>query len=460
MICKNYTGDRLHFGLAMEKARASGQEVEMLVVDDDVSIDPTDHSRVGRRGLAGTVFVHKILGACAAEGMSLVELVRIGKEVIDNLATIGMSLSHASVPSSSNDALRLAHDEVEIGMGIHNEPGVKKVKLAPISDLVSQILPQLCRGKDPAHSFAAKDEIALMINNLGGISNIELHHFAQIVAKQLEDNHGLIIHRTYIGAFMTSLDGAGLSITLMKIPPRFTSMFLEWLDKDTDALGWRACSSWSTPLSEIEIELEKRQASVSRHKMDPSVARGKLERACHALIKAEPEITKLDTVTGDGDAGTTLKVAAQAILNAAAADRLVFDDAAVLFDGLADELEDHMGGTSGALYTVFLTALHTELSGREDSGIDVFASALNTAHDRLMTYTSARVGDKTLMDTLTPFVKVFTQTQNLDKAVEAAKIGMESTKSLKATMGRASYTPESSTLDAGAVGVFTILNAL
>jgi len=210
----NYTGDVLNFGMAVEKAKAAGLRVEMLVVGDDVGVGREKAGKVGRRGIAGTVLVHKISGALAAKGASLEDVYKVAKLTADNIVSVGASLDHVHVPGRAlpdpNSKETLAAEEVEVGMGIHNEPGSGRAKVA-LPELVKTMLTQLLDSKDKDRAFlnVNSNEIVLMINNLGGVSVLELGGITNEVVSQLEQSYNIKPVRVLAGTYMTSLNGLG-----------------------------------------------------------------------------------------------------------------------------------------------------------------------------------------------------------------------------------------------------------
>ena len=150
LVVKNYTGDRLNFGLAAEMARAEGIPVEMLIVDDDVALSGTGQA-TGARGLAGTVFIHKLLGAAAAEGKNLRELADIGKAAVESLGTMGVSFSAGTSPAVGKPSFELSEQEMELGLGIHGEPGVARMPLQPADALTETLLTSILQHKKIPH---------------------------------------------------------------------------------------------------------------------------------------------------------------------------------------------------------------------------------------------------------------------------------------------------------------------
>src|SRR5690348_4050609 len=228
LIVKNYTGDRLNFGLAAEMARAEGLEIETVLVADDVALAATQ-AHGDRRGLAGTVLVHKIAGAAAAAGKTLSEVAALARQAARNVATVGLSLSAGIIPAAARQTYLLADDENEFGLGIHGEPGAERAALQPADELARQMLDRLLSG----YRLAAGDRVAVLINNLGATTNMELAIFARKALALLRDC-GAVIERVYPGTFVTSLEAAGISLSLMRVD----DALLPYLDAPTDAPAW------------------------------------------------------------------------------------------------------------------------------------------------------------------------------------------------------------------------------
>ncbi|KAK9449619.1 Dak1 domain-containing protein [Limtongia smithiae] len=477
LVVKNYTGDVLHFGLAAEKAKAAGQNVLMIIVGDDISVGKAKGGLVGRRGLAGTVVVHKIVGAAAEAGSSLQDIERYGTQVVDNLVTIGASLDHCSIPGRDPaQQISLAADEIEIGMGIHNEPGVQTLKPIPTRPaLVESLIKQLVSGQDVDRSFVPfqrGDEIVLMVNNLGGMSTLELNSFAELAATELESAYSLVIRRLYSGFFMTALDGPGVSFTILNLSRAGGEEILTLLDAPTTASGWTP-KVWTEPAKDsfVAKSISSVHHSGPALLVDASTVKKLLEAACDSVIQNEPQITLYDTVAGDGDCGETLVNGATGILNAIKGDLLHMSDAVQLTLEIVDIVEDSMGGTSGGLYAIFLSAFAVAL-GRNATSTETslsqakIVSALQFALESLYKYTRARPGDRTLIDAVAPFVDSLTKTGDFRAAVLDARGGFDSTRRLQAKFGRASYVADDAVSkfdgegglpDPGALGVVAIL---
>lgn len=319
----NYTGDILNFGMAVEKAKAAGLQVEMLVVGDDVGVGRKAAGKVGRRGIAGTVLVHKITGALAAQGRSLEEVYKVGKLVTENLVSVGASLDHVHVPGRALPDLKssnnLAVDEVEVGMGIHNEPGSGRAKVE-LPELVATMLKQLLDPNDKDRAFAHinSNEVVLLINNLGAVSVLELGGITAEVATQLEKTYNIKPVRVLAGTFMTSLNGLGFSISLLNVVNTNLGgpSMIELIDAPSEAAGWAAPirkETWeakSTQTREGATAAEE-EAKPSGLTIDPAVTKAALTAGLQRMILAEPDVTRYDTVVGDGDCGIGLKRGAE-----------------------------------------------------------------------------------------------------------------------------------------------------
>ncbi|WQF79696.1 Putative DhaK domain, DhaL domain, dihydroxyacetone kinase, DhaL domain superfamily [Colletotrichum destructivum] len=448
----NYTGDVLNFGMAVEKARAAGLPVEMVVVGDDVGVGRTKAGKVGRRGIAGTVLVHKIAGALAAQGRSLADVAKVARLTAENLVSVGASLEHVHVPGraipSGEDEGTLRLGEAELGMGIHNEPGSGREK-ADLPGLVGKMLAQLLDQGDEDRAFlnVNSNEVVLLINNLGGVSALELGGITAEVASQLEGSYGIRPVRILSGTYMTSLNGLGFSISLLNVVNTDIGgpSMIQLLDFPTEATGWSSPilkETWEAKNEATrEQEADAGQATKpSDLKYDAAAATKAITAALQRVIAAEPEITKYDTVVGDGDCGIGLKRGAEAILKHISQKPLT-GDAVVDLASAVPVVENTMDGTSGALYAIFLNALTGALRSLAPGAADpgVWAAALKQSSDAMSRYTPARPGDRTLVDALYPFVDVLGQTGDVKKAAEAARAGAERTKGMKASLGRTVY---------------------
>ncbi|CDO92231.1 unnamed protein product [Kluyveromyces dobzhanskii CBS 2104] len=480
LIVKNYTGDVLHFGLAAERARALGIDCSVAVVGDDVAVGRNKGGLVGRRALAGTVLVHKIVGAFAesySDKYGLEDVSKVAKIVNDNLVTIGSSLDHCKVPGRPFET-ELNDKQMEVGMGIHNEPGVHVLdKIPSVDKLIEEhMLPKLLDPKDEDRhfvSFDEKDDVVLLVNNLGGVSNFMLTAIVDVTKRLLEKHYNIVPVQSICGTLMTSFNGNGFSITLFNASKASEALkkdfdevesVLDLLNEHTEAPGWPiknvtmdAAPTYDESILEEVIDVQK------AGKYDSEKVSELLKSATDQLIKSEPHITHLDNQVGDGDCGYTLVAGAKAITENL--EKISSEYLSQTLAEVSDHIESAMGGTSGGLYSIFISGLSKgiiEQCGESDTvNADIFAKALEIAYGTLCKYTRARPGDSTMIDALEPFVKEFSATKDFHKAFLKAEEGAQSTGNLEAKFGRASYVEDTEEIpDPGAIGLVEFLRGV
>lgn len=210
MVIKNYTGDVMNFEMAAEMAEMEGINVKQVVVNDDVAVKDSLYT-VGRRGVAGTVFVHKIAGAMAETGASLDEVQKVAQKVIDNVRTMGAATLPSTIPASGKPGFELAEDEMEVGIGIHGEPGTHREKMMTANDITDHLLEKILADIDYSGS-----EVAVMVNGSGSTPLMELYIINNRVADVLAEK-GIKVVQTFVGEYMTSIDMAGFSISVLKL---------------------------------------------------------------------------------------------------------------------------------------------------------------------------------------------------------------------------------------------------
>lgn len=496
IIVKNYTGDVLNFGLAKEQYAAQHPErpdrARFVIVGDDVAVTKSQGKIVGRRGLAGTILVYKIAGALAKRGASLDEVASIAEWAATRLGSIGVGLEHCHVPGTASTESHLGSTEIEIGMGIHNEPGNRRLSPVPsLKDLIAQLLEHLLSTSDPERSFlpfkGQGDKVVLLVNNLGGTSELELGAIAKEACQGLKDA-GVSVERVISGTFMTSLNMPGFSLTLLLLPsPNETgshpesSLILSLLDESTNAPGWK----WSSGAAPGDISSHATAAAKATQASgeqasdtakltasDPNAFIEAIKRACAALVKEEPEITRMDNIAGDGDCGLTLKAGATAVLKEVEEGRISGSDVVGSIIAISKVAEEQMGGTSGALYSIFFSGLAQGLQQDASKPLTptLWAIATSIALKKLYSYTRARPPSRTLVDPLDAFVKVLGTDENpttieFAGAVKAAADAALNTRDLEAKAGRSAYVEgdrlrTERVADPGAWGVKTILEAL
>ncbi|MBO6883284.1 MAG: dihydroxyacetone kinase subunit DhaK [Marivita sp.] len=411
LIVKNYTGDRLNFGLAAERARAFGLKVNMVIVDDDIALPDLPQPR----GVAGTLFVHKIAGAMAESGASLDDITNVAERVIKGTKSIGMSLDTCTVPGSPKEQ-RIGAGKAELGLGIHGEAGVLQVDYHNAEQAMAAVTAKLAAVMDPVPHV-------VLLNNLGGASELEMSILANdLVKSSIGKNLKLIVGPA---AMMTSLDMRGFSVSVFPLKAEDHA----WLSAPCAPSAWPGCKAIK-PVRTVELPdgLRPIQPIPSQHKATADF----LTRCCQILIAAEADLNALDAKSGDGDTGSTLAGAARALIGAL--DRLPLADHTQLFRAIGQELTQTMGGSSGVLLAIFFTAAGDAAS----SGLSMVA-ALKEGLDRMQRIGGAQLGDRTMVDALKPALDEL-DASDLAKAATAARKGADHTATItRAKAGRASY---------------------
>eukprot|EP00055_Hartaetosiga_balthica_P012423 m.60380 g.60380 ORF g.60380 m.60380 type:complete len:640 (-) comp7939_c0_seq5:1784-3703(-) len=463
VIVKNYTGDRLNFGLAVERAKCEGVRVEMIVVADDCAL-PREKSRMGRRGVAGTLFFHKILGSMAFSGESIDSIVKQGLELQQYVGTVGVALSACRVPGVG-PSFQLPPSNCGLGVGIHGEAGVANRTYTTVENIARDMI-SLIFNQDKEYGYVPKpvegDEFALLLNNLGGSSILELNVTLNSVLKPLNEELNLKIVRVYMGSLMTSIDMQGFSISLLNISAmkqRQASILMN-LDNKTEVVAWNAvCVPFDSTCS-----IESRKIAVSSSNSQLFAREGKglrdgereselflaetLRKCCEAVIAHEPHITQLDMIVGDGDCGTTMLQGATAILSHLEQNMLALHSHSKLALQLSDIVERSMGGTSGAVYSIFFSAIsHILLSNAdlmEGTAAEISRTCLGAGVEAIVRYGGASEGDRTMLDVLIPVHRYLVESQvEIDWEYlngYAHLLAME-TANLQARSGRSSYLP-------------------
>lgn len=459
VITMNYTGDVLNFGMAAEKAKAGGVSTEFYAIGDDVGVGRAKGGKVGRRGIGGGILVLKMCGALAEAGGSLTEVYQLAQQVNKNLVSLGSSLERVhvpgrDVPKEDDTEGVIPYGEIEVGMGIHNEPGSKRVK-ASLPELVKIMLAQLLDPKDEDRYYTdikSSDKIVLFMNNLGATSMLEFAGATNEVVRQLKEDYGLTPVRVITGIFLTSLDGLGWSASILRLEDTGLGSgksMLELIDAPAEAVGWAgtgvATGTWEGDNSAIFEHSADDTADTSKSNLtlDPAQASKALKAGLQRMIAAEADVTRYDTIVGDGDCGIGLKRGSEAVIKELDGGNLP-TDAVGFLNKIIPVVENTMDGTSGAIYAIFLNALAFGLRAQDTGSSQevtakTWAAAAKSALEDLAKYTPAAPGDRTLMDSLVPFVDTLSKGGSVDDAAKASRKGAEDTKSMKASLGRAVY---------------------
>lgn len=410
LIVKNYTGDRLNFGLAAERARAFGLDVSIVIVDDDIALPDLPQAR----GVAGTLFVHKIAGALAESGADLQTITRAATRIIAGTRSIGMSLDTCAVPGSPKED-RIPLGKVELGLGIHGEAGIEQIDFTTASAAMEEVAKKL----SPA--MGDKPHVALL-NNLGGATVLEMSLLAnELVRSSIGSRLKWIVGPA---SLMTSLDMRGFSVSVYPA----SRQEVDLLQAATPLAAWPGLSQ----ISDIEIialpdGLKPIRPMPSKHDATELF----LTRCCTVLIDSEDDLNTLDAKSGDGDTGSTLATAARALIDGM--DRLPLADHTQLYRAIGQELSETMGGSSGVLLAIFFTAAGDAAS----SGLSK-TDALKAGLARMQEIGGAELGARTMIDALHPALEALDE--SMGDAARAARAGAEHTATIvKAKAGRASY---------------------
>ena len=410
LIVKNYTGDRLNFGLAAERARAFGHKVSVVIVDDDIALPDLPQAR----GLAGTLLVHKIAGAVAASGANLDACTIAAKRVIASTRSIGLSLDTCSVPGSLKED-RIPPGMAELGLGIHGEAGVEQVASAGAVDAIAKVTEKLSVDMP-------KTPHVVLINNLCGASCLEMAILTDsLLSSDFGQNISLVVGPS---TMMTALDMHGFSISVCELADGDE----KFLKKTVQVLAWPGCRSIDkAAVLPLPDGLTPIRAPASAH----APTKAFLTHCCEVLVAAEDDLNLLDAKSGDGDTGSTLAGASRALIGVM--DTLPLADHTQLYRAIGLELSQTMGGSSGVLLATFFAA-----AGDASSSGQTMRDALISGLDRMRQIGGANPGDRTMVDALLPALDALND--GLSAAAAAARKGAEYTASLtSAKAGRASY---------------------
>jgi len=410
LIVKNYTGDRLNFGLAAERARAFGLVVNMVVVDDDVALPNLPRAR----GVAGTLFVHKVAGALAEAGASLEMVTRAAQQVIEGVVSIGMSLDTCTVPGSAKED-RIPDGKAELGLGIHGEAGVEQVDFKGAHQAIEMMVDRLVPTIEPGPHVA-------LLNNLGSATLLEMSVLAEeLLGSKLGSQ---ITHLVGPASMMTSLDMHGFSISLLPL----NDEVLANLETEVAPHAWPGCHK----ISDVAVlPLPDGLTPIQPMPSKNAKAEKLIRRCCEILVAAEGDLNVLDAKSGDGDTGSTLATASRALIKAL--DRLPLADWTQLYRAVGLELSQTMGGSSGVLLAIFFTAAGDASASGHDA-----VTALKSGLMRIQQVGGASLGDRTMIDALAPALEALPD--GLAAAAAAARKGADQTANItRAKAGRASY---------------------
>ena len=438
LIVKNYTGDRLNFGLAAEKAKRYGLKVEMVIVADDIALPDNKQPR----GIAGTALVHKIAGYAAEQGKSLSEVRDIAQQACDNLWSLGVAMQTCNLPGSDDEEGRIKQGHVELGLGIHGEPGASVVDTQNSKAIIDTLV-------TPLKAQAGEGRFAVLINNLGGVSALEMALLTKELAHSaLKESIAYLIGPAPL---VSALDMKGFSLTLLKL----NDLFEKALHEEVETLGWQK------PVAFAPLRTVAHSAIHDRVEYAPSEnpqVEKSVSSVARTLIQLENRLNALDAKVGDGDTGSTFAQGARDIAQRLEEHALPLDDVSKLLLLVGERLATVMGGSSGVLMSIFFTAAGQKLHDGKS-----LPDALLSGLAQMKQYGGADLGDRTLIDALQPALEAL-QKNDLQAAAQAAQQGAEATAKMeKAGAGRSSYVNKENldgVMDPGAVAVAEVFNVL
>ena len=469
MIIKNYSGDMMNFQNGAVLATEDGIKVDYVKVADDIAVKDSLYT-VGRRGVAGTVFVHKIAGAAASKGYELAQVKAIAQKAADNVISLGFAFTSCTVPAKGTPTFILADDEMEYGVGIHGEPGISREKILPAKKLAQRIIDDLYLERPDLK------EVAVLVNGFGSTPAQELYLFNHDVCQHLASK-GIKIYRTFVGNYMTSIDMAGASVSLLALDDELktylnaeanTPSFK--LDGSTpQPLEFSTTNSTSESILNTEIETHAEHAKIINEQFTIENMRYVVDVMSACIIKNEVPFCELDAHAGDGDFGMSvakgfkqLKCQWHKLVQTQHMDEFLLNCSMIIME--------HCGGASGPIWGSAFRAASKSIKGKNTLSTTDFAEMLLSTVQGIQTTgersfgRGAVVGDKTLIDALVPCAQSWsihhnkTFKENFVLGAIAAVQGAESTKDIVARMGRAGTVGDRSLgyPDAGAHGLGVI----
>ena len=495
MIVKNYSGDCMNFNNAGALAKDDGIEVDAVYVNDDIAVKDSLYT-VGRRGVAGTVFVHKIAGAAAEQGKSLPEVKAVAEKVIANIRSFGFALTSCTVPAAGSPTFEIGEDEMEFGVGIHGEPGRKREKLISADELAARIVPDIAEDL----KLVKGEEIALLINGFGGTPLQELYLFNNSVTNELE-KAGVKIYKTLVGNYMTSIDMAGASVTFLRLDDELKG-YLDY-PVSTPAITWGGSSKEDIAAREAIAALAKalnvtpaafsKKEAVAEEAAAVEEEEGKTYKfagkavigekintpgmgkliglMADIIIENEVPFCKADRC-GDGDFGMSIAKGFKQLK--ADWDTRKKGDIGEFLVSCSEIIMEYCGGASGPIWGSAFRYAGKAVQGKKEIELKDLAAIFQAAVEgvqetgRKSFGKGAVVGDKTLIDALVPAADALSEAAGkgmkmkdaMKASAKAAVAGAEATKYIQAKMGRAGVTDSEGYPDAGAYGLGVIFTEI
>ncbi|WP_102960485.1 dihydroxyacetone kinase subunit DhaL [Mangrovicella endophytica] len=469
----NYSGDVMNFDMAMEELNAAGGQARSLAVTDDVASAPRDRWRE-RRGIAGDFFVFKVAGAAADRMLGLDEVLRLAGRANDNTRTMGVALSACSLPQTRRYNFEIGEDEMEIGMGIHGEPGIRRGPLETADQVATALVEAVLADLD----LPRGSQVAVLVNGLGSTALMELYLLHR-TTKRILDERGITIHRSFVGEYATSLEMAGASVTLLKLDDELTSLLdhpclTPALKVGATAAGSVTGSAQASFAGAAAAPGGQDAPSSSRRletggDVTPAIFRQMMQSVGRTIIANKDWLSELDGVIGDGDHGITMEIGWTAVskaLDEATADETIESTC----KRMAKAFLDAVGASSGPLYATAFLRAGTAVSDRLNLDAGALAAWVGAASRGIRDRGRSEPGDKTMVDAWVPAADRAQEAASggastldvMTAAVQGAEAGMNATAGIAAKRGRSAKLGERSIghIDPGAASTFLTLRAM
>ncbi|PAD34891.1 dihydroxyacetone kinase subunit DhaK [Terribacillus saccharophilus] len=476
LIIKNYSGDIMNFKNAAHLAKEDGLEVDYVKVDDDIAVEDSLYT-VGRRGVAGVVLVHKVAGAASAAGRDLQQVKAVAEKAVSRTRSIGVALTSCTLPGGE-PTFKLADDEMEYGVGIHGEPGIRREKVLSADELAKRMVEDLLKEGQP------EEDAALLINGFGGTPLQELYLFNQSVNRELAERN-IKINRIFVGNYMTSIDMAGVSVTIMSLDDELRTLLSSQSNtpafKIDGPIEQPAFSEFKETVDNADVSYQVETDSSYAQVKEDSISLENIiylvDKMSEIIIENESAFNKLDTHAGDGDFGNSVAKGFRQ-LKREWKQIIGQDDLTIagFLDASSMVIMEHCGGASGPIWGGAFRAAGKAAEGKQELSVAEYAELLQRVVSAIQDIgersfgRGAEVGDKTLIDALAPCADSWNQSaaasENVQtafkKGAEAAVTGAEKTKEIVARMGRAGTVGERSLgyPDAGAHALGVIFTKL
>ncbi|PAF21620.1 dihydroxyacetone kinase subunit DhaK [Terribacillus saccharophilus] len=476
LIIKNYSGDIMNFKNAAHLAKEDGLEVDYVKVDDDIAVEDSLYT-VGRRGVAGVVLVHKVAGAAAAEGRDLQQVKAVAEKAASRTRSIGVALTSCTLPGGE-PTFKLAEDEMEYGVGIHGEPGIRREKVLSADELAKRMVEDLLKEGEP------EEDAALLINGFGGTPLQELYLFNQSINRELTERN-IKINRIFVGNYMTSIDMAGVSVTITSLDDELRTLLSSQSNtpafKIDGPIEQPAFTDFKETADNADVSYQVETDSLYTQVKEDSISLENIiylvDKMSEIIIENESAFNKLDTHAGDGDFGNSVAKGFRQ-LKREWKQILGQEDLTIasFFDASSMVIMEHCGGASGPIWGGAFRAAGKAAGEKKELSVSEFADVLQRVVSAIQDIgersfgRGAEVGDKTLIDALAPCADSWKQSAAASESVQtafkkgadAAVAGAEKTKEIVARMGRAGTVGERSLgyPDAGAHALGVIFTKL